>query len=292
MNSFAITDEVSRYQPQYCGLDTASYTSLATETAVGKAEAFAKKMVAELESANGCDSILQMSTMQSLLEDAGLTLADLLSSFFQVYTFDMSSDFGVDGTIPSTVAGAFIAGYGYNIYLADDFLAVPSTVYQYDYTTGKDTTDTFILGFDLSTGDSAVPYCYAHIPGSLDNNYRMDKWDGHLRITATTSETVNWTTKNTHKIYVLEIPSIGDGPGPMKLVGESENLADMTGYITGARFVGDKAYITANAWAEKETNEFVIVDLSVHSDPHVVGNLEVSSFGSSQTRLFASLSTV
>jgi hypothetical protein len=171
MNSFAITDEVSRYQPQYCGLDTASYTSLATETAVGKAQSFAKKMVAELESANGCDSILQMSTMQSLLEDAGLTLADLLSSFFQVYTFDMSSDFGVDGTIPSTVAGAFIAGYGYNIYLADDFLAVPSTVYQYDYTTGKDTTDTFILGFDLSTGDSAVPHCYAHIPGSLDNNY-------------------------------------------------------------------------------------------------------------------------
>jgi uncharacterized secreted protein with C-terminal beta-propeller domain len=109
----------------------------------------------------------------------------------------------------------------------------------------------------------------------------MDKWDGHLRITATTSETVNWTTKNTHKIYVLEIPSIGDGPGPMKLVGESENLADMTGYITGARFVGDKAYITANAWAEKETNEFVVVDLSVHSDPHIVGNLEVSSFGSS-----------
>jgi hypothetical protein len=252
-------------------------------------------MVAELESANGCDSILQMSTMQSLLEDAGLTLADLLSSFFQVYTFDMSSDLGIDGTMPTTVVGAFIAGDGYNIYLADDFLAVPSTVYQYEYT-DKGTTDTFILGFDLSTGDSAVPYCYAHIPGmdGLDNNYRMDKWDGHLRITATTPENEIWLIKNTPKIYVLEIPRIGDGPGPMKLVGESENLADNNSYITGARFVGDKAYITTNAdaWVEKETNEFVVVDLSVHSDPHVVGNLEVSSFGSSQTRLFASLSTV
>jgi uncharacterized secreted protein with C-terminal beta-propeller domain len=107
----------------------------------------------------------------------------------------------------------------------------------------------------------------------------MDKWDGHLRITATTPETDIWLTKNTPKIYVLEIPRIGDGPGPMKLVGESENLADNNSYITGARFVGDKAYITtnANAWAEKETNEFVVVDLSVHSDPHVVGNLGVSS---------------
>jgi DNA excision repair protein ERCC-4 len=219
--------------------------------------------------------------MRSSIEGSGLTGADILGRFVQVSTFDMSTDFSEDSSVPFTVAGAFTAGYVYSIYLADDFLAFPSNVYKYNYTSGTDSSSTFILGFDLSAEDRATPYCYGHIPGTLGNNYYMDKWDGHLRIASSdyfVVDTVNWTTVNANKVYVLKLPNLQEGPGKMSLVGETENLTDENGYISGVRYIEDKAYISAYNWLDGQNNPFIIVDLSDHKNPHVVGKLNTTGY--------------
>jgi hypothetical protein len=278
IDTYVFTNDLSRYQPQYCGLDSASYKELAAETATKQVESLAKQMVAELALENDCSRIFQISMMRSSIEGSGLTGADILGRFVQVAVFDASTDFSVEGVTPPAVAGAFTAGYGYSIYLADDFLAMPTSVYKYNYTSGTESLETFILGFDLSTKDRATPYCYGHIPGTLGNNYYMDKWDGHLRIAAydySIVDTVNWTVAYANKVHVFELPNIQDGPGKMTLVGETDLGDKEDGSISGVRFVEDKAYISVSSgWPEKD-NPFFIVDLSDHTDPNAFGRLDV-----------------
>ena len=48
------TNDLYRHQPQYCGLDSASYKELAAETARQQVASFAKQMVAKLDLVNVC----------------------------------------------------------------------------------------------------------------------------------------------------------------------------------------------------------------------------------------------
>lgn len=284
---FAFTDVLLRHQTQYCGLDNASYKELATKTATKQVESVAKQIVAELELFNNCSRIVQTFMMPKSADELDADIPEIgvdLLRFVQVTTFDMSSDFGVDDDIPLTVAGTFAAGisnsmYLDEIYLDNDFLAVPCDIYEYNYTTWNQTSsDTVIVGFDLSTEDGAIPYCYGVIPGTMDNSYRMDKWNGHLRITTShqsVEDAFNSTSTKIHKVYVLEIPSFEDGPGEMPIVGETDLSVDQDGYISGARFVNDKAYISTYPGYPEFNSQLAIVDLSDHVNPHVVGSLKV-----------------
>eukprot|EP00804_Cyclotella_cryptica_P003622 CCRYP_002229-RA/>CCRYP_002229-RA protein AED:0.36 eAED:0.36 QI:188/0.66/0.25/1/0.66/0.5/4/0/955 len=280
---FSFTEVLLRHQPQYCGLDNASYEELATKTAKKQVESVAKQLVAEIELINDCSRIVQTFMMQKSPDELDEDMPDIGADFlrfFQVSMFDMSSDFDVDSDSPLTVAGVFAPGisnslYLEQIYLDDDFLAVPSDVYT---NANMTSSNTFIVGFDLSTEDGAIPYCYGLIPGTLDNSYRMDKWDGHLRIVTSDQSDVaevNWTLTNVHKIYVLEIPRFEDGPGEMQIVGETILSADQDGYIDGSRFVQDVAFISTSPGNPELSSQFVIVDLLEHMDPHVAGSLKI-----------------
>lgn len=180
------TGDISRSQPQYCGLNTTAYIELAKSTAESQIASLAKQMVTELELVNDCSGIVQVSTMQdgSIDKMPDLTGSDfllgLLGSFIQLFTLDVSS---ADGDIPATVAGSFFPYHGYNLYLTDDFIALPSTIYHnYNSTTGSSDYSTFILGFGLSGDGNFKPFSYGHIPGEMHNLYRMDMKDGYLRI--------------------------------------------------------------------------------------------------------------
>lgn len=270
IDTTVFTEDLSRYQSQYCGLDSTSYKALAAEKATKQVESFAKQIFAELEVANDCSRIVQVSMMRSSIDESGLTWIDILGRFIQVSTFDSSLDVGADD-IPLTVVGAF-TGYGYSIYLADDFLAIPSNVFEFNYSYDVISLETFILGFDLSTTDHVTPYCYGHVPGALENNYYMDKSGDYLRIVVSEQSIVAYT----HKLYVLGFPSNQEGPGKMTLVGEIENLTDGNGIIPGVRFVEDKAYISAKTLVPERINQFYVVDLSDPKNPSVVGHLNVS----------------
>jgi hypothetical protein len=129
INSWAATEKFSRSEPQYCGLNTTAYIELARSTAESQIALLAKQMVTELKLVNDCSDIVQVSTMQdgSIDNAPGLTAPDfLLGSFIQVFTLDVSS---ADGDIPASVAGTFSPMYDYNLYLTDDFIALPLNIY-------------------------------------------------------------------------------------------------------------------------------------------------------------------
>ncbi|KAL7481161.1 hypothetical protein ACHAW6_006839 [Cyclotella cf. meneghiniana] len=204
--------DLSRSQSQYCGLDSQSYTDLAAENATASVQSLAKQIVADLELVNDCSRIFQLAMLRSSSDDSdtnmtNMKMVDILASFVQISSFVMTSDLSKGGDISVAIAGAFVPGYNWLVYLADDFLAVASD-------TTSSPSQTFLLGFDLSTKAGAVPFCYRQVPGNVDDNYLMDMWDGHLRVASTQFvyndfDYLNVTSVT--KIYVLEIPSTQGG---------------------------------------------------------------------------------
>ncbi|KAL7480963.1 hypothetical protein ACHAW6_006647 [Cyclotella cf. meneghiniana] len=269
MDTWVLVEDLSRSQSQYCGLDNQSYMERAAEIATANVQSFAERMVADLELVNDCSNIFQVSMLQSSSDESDASMADMntvniLGRFVQVSAFDMTSDLGEDGDISIAVSGAFTPGFGGPVYLADDFLAVPIDSYGYSS----------IFGFDLSTEAGAVPFCYGQVPGNIRDNYRIDMWDGHLRVATTNYVHSEGDRVSTHvtKMYVLEVPSIQGGPGMMSLVGEADISGDV---IHGTRFVNDKAYVYTSDWTGYN-GMFQSVDLSDHLNPQVAGNLAIN----------------
>jgi len=68
VNTYSFTDELYRYRPQYCGLNSTAYEALAKETALNATESFMEKMVKdlELELDGNCDGIFQVATSATI----------------------------------------------------------------------------------------------------------------------------------------------------------------------------------------------------------------------------------
>eukprot|EP00985_Skeletonema_marinoi_P007759 scaffold3453_cov230-Skeletonema_marinoi.AAC.11 len=67
VNTDSFTNELYRWRPQYCGLNSTAYEALAKETALNETESFMEKMVKDLdvELDGNCDSIFQVASIQS-----------------------------------------------------------------------------------------------------------------------------------------------------------------------------------------------------------------------------------
>ncbi|KAL7519355.1 hypothetical protein ACHAWX_006114 [Stephanocyclus meneghinianus] len=272
IDTWTLERDLSRSQSQYCGLDSQSYTDLAVENATASVQSLAKQIVTDLELVDDCSRIFQLAMLRSSSDDSdtnmtNMKMVDILGSFVHISSFDLTSDLSGGGDISVAIAGAFVPGYDWLVYLADDFLAVAID-------TTSSLSQTFLLGFDLSTKAGAVPFCYRQIPGNVDDNYLMDMWDGHLRVASTNFVYNDFDYLNVTsviKVYVLEIPSTQGCSGKMSLVGEVDISGDG---IAGTRFDRDKAYFSVVEWNAHD--HFLIVDLSDHLNPRVVGNLAIN----------------
>eukprot|EP01082_Thalassiosira_pseudonana_P014990 g13196.t1 g13196 contig8:137322-138090(-) len=114
----------------------------------------------------------------------------------------------------------------------------------------------YVLGFDI-TGAVAEPFAVGSVQGGLNGKYSMDKWNGHLRLSTQSFDT-NKTIHN--KIFVLRIPGQEVGSSVMQ------------------------AYVSA---AAGDSNLFIVMDLSDHTNPQVVG--EISSALSSSMSILQRL---
>ena len=218
------------------------------------------------ESANAIDDSSSGITDGNIMPD--LTGGNLLGQFVQITTFDMSADFGIDGIVSTEVSGAFLqGGYLSSLYVTEDFVAAISDVYMYDYHTGDYISKSFILGFDTTTG-IALPFSIGSVPGNMASQHVADVWDGHLHVATMEWNWTDFDVTISNKIFVLCLPGPQDEP-IMEVVGEME-LDDSS--IYGVCFFDDKCYAETDGLG----NPFIIVDLSDHTDPHSVGELEVS----------------
>ena len=105
----------------------------------------------------------------------------------------------------------------------------------------------------------------AAVPGHVLNQFSMDEYNGHFRIATTSGNT--WDSKNpsSNNVYVID-----EG---MKVVGKLEGLAKGES-IYSARFMGNRGYLVTF----KKIDPLFVVDLSVPTDPRVLGQLKIPGY--------------
>ena len=210
---------------------------------------------------------------------------DVIGTFVQLLSFNMSSDFNNDETAPTevgeifaNVGGAFSSGYLSSVYASQDFAATLSVGSKWNNATGMWDQSTFILGFDIS-GDAPKPFSYAEIPGSPLNQYSTDLYQGHLRVVTTeffwfeatsTSSTLN-------KIFVLKVPEADGSEGPqMILTGQTDHVGKPNEQVMSVRFMEAKCYVVTF----ERKDPFYVFNLTDPSKPTKIGELEIPGFSS------------
>lgn len=118
-----------------------------------------------------------------------------------------------------------------------------------------------------------TPGCSGRIPGTLNDNFSMDEYQGNLRVVTTTD---SWKTSEnttldgnrqirTNGLYILDMD--------LKIQGRIENLAEGE-EIKSARFLGDQGYFVTY----RNTDPLFSVDLSDPQKPEILGELKITGF--------------
>ncbi|KAL3761460.1 hypothetical protein ACHAWU_007419 [Discostella pseudostelligera] len=276
IDSSSLVYDLYRLSTKYCGLNSTEYKKLAMETASNnRTETFVESMLEELQlQLNGtCESIVQVSAMQSGDSTQDATNGNLLVAFMQVIRFDMASDF-IDGKVViSDVGGTLSSAWPY-VYATQDFLATITDGSYYNSTTSVWDAASFIIGFDISGDTTAAPkpFCFAEVSGSTSfGQYSVDLFDGHLRVLTSEYFWSETTSNTTSIISVLKVPPpMSDAGTEMLLTGEI-SLELTNDSVVGARFMEDWAFV------EPGVGPSHVYDLSNPSAPRDVGGLDTSS---------------
>jgi uncharacterized secreted protein with C-terminal beta-propeller domain len=106
------------------------------------------------------------------------------------------------------------------------------------------------------------------VPGYLLNQFSMDEYNNHFRITTTIPS--NWRTfaeeqKSTNNLYVLNMD--------LNIVGQLENLAPGE-QIYSTRFIGNRGYMVTF----RNIDPLFVIDLSDPTSPTVLGELKVTGY--------------
>ena len=105
----------------------------------------------------------------------------------------------------------------------------------------------------------------ASVPGRALNQFSMDESKGNFRIATTTGNTWDSQNPSTNNIYVLD--------SGMKQIGKIEGIAPGES-IYSVRFMGDRAYMVTF----KKIDPFFVIDLSVPTDPKILGKLKIPGY--------------
>lgn len=123
---------------------------------------------------------------------------------------------------------------------------------------------THILKFAIDNGKIKF-VAEGDIDGYINNQFSMDENGDTFRIATTTGNTWNIDKNTSNNLYVLN----------EKL----EEIGKITGFaqeekIYSVRYVGDKAYVVTF----KQTDPLFVIDLSVPSNPQILGELKLPGY--------------
>jgi uncharacterized secreted protein with C-terminal beta-propeller domain len=105
----------------------------------------------------------------------------------------------------------------------------------------------------------------AAVPGHVLNQFSMDEYNGYFRIATTSGNTWDRENPSSNNVYVID--------AGMKVVGKLEGLAKGES-IYSARFMGNRGYLVTF----KKIDPLFVVDLSVPTDPRVLGQLKIPGY--------------
>lgn len=162
---------------------------------------------------------------------------------------------------------------GWTVYATAESMYVAQASYWWSWGWDDSSLETHIHRFSLDAGD-AVYEASGSVEGWLLNQFSMDEYGGFLRVATTEWDwwwgTSDGTDVNGNGVYVM-----AESGGELSTVGSVTDLAPGE-MIYSARFDGDQGWLVTF----RQTDPLFALDLSVPTNPVVVGELEIPGFSS------------
>lgn len=154
-------------------------------------------------------------------------------------------------------------GAGEEIYSSEKNLYVTKSKFVRDEDMEGNKRTTEIYKFNLIDGKCKFQKTGA-VPGLILNQFSMSEDGEYFRIA--TTDNSSWEQENnTNNLYVLN--------SDLEIVGKLEGLAKGE-KIYSVRFMGDRAYMVTFV----ETDPLFVIDLSIPTDPKVLGELKIPGY--------------
>ncbi len=154
-------------------------------------------------------------------------------------------------------------GAGEYIYSSEKNMYIAKTNVVYEKGKFK-SANTHILKFALNNG-SIIFQTEVAVEGQINNQFSMDENGEYFRIATTTGDTLRINENTSNNIFVLnnKLEVIGKVTG----FGKEEK-------IYSVRYTEDKAYVVTY----KRTDPLFVIDLSVPSNPQILGELKIPGY--------------
>ncbi len=177
------------------------------------------------------------------------------------------------GEVDGELSGTGLMAAGWNLYASTDHLVIAQT--SWDWWWGGDDTalETHLHRFALE-GDGATYEGSGSVGGWLLNQFSMSEYDGHLRVATTDMNAWGWgwdgedRAEPANNVFVLEQTATG-----FTEVGHVGGIAPGE-TIQAVRFLGEKGFVVTY----EQIDPLFTLDLSVPSDPRIIGELELPGF--------------
>jgi len=275
INTWQFSEGIYRSHPDYCGMNSSQYVTVAAEKALNKTDDFAHQLLDELQLQleGTCEDLFQIAALQSGDNEDDSIGGQVLQNIVLISSFNMAAD-----EVETHTSGAFSSGYLSSVYASQDFAAAMNVGSNYNSLTNSWDQSTFILGFDLS-GELPMPFAFAEVPGSPLNQYSSDYYNGNFRIVTTQTQwswnSVDSESRTTNILYILGVPGDQEG-AEMPVIGKTKHLGKPNESVFAVRLIKDKAYVVTF----ERTDPFYIIDLSNAAIPEMIGELQIPGFSS------------
>ncbi|MCK9593615.1 MAG: beta-propeller domain-containing protein [Methanoregula sp.] len=130
----------------------------------------------------------------------------------------------------------------------------------------QETDQTTTVVHKIAIKDGAFTYiAKGEVPGTLDNQFSMDEFNGNLRLATTSSVYTRSGQYTYNNVYVLD--------GNMATIGSLTHIAEQES-IYSTRFIGDRLYMVTF----KRIDPFFVIDLSTPQSPQILGKLKIPGY--------------
>lgn len=160
---------------------------------------------------------------------------------------------------------------GWTVYASEDNLYVAQPSWWWWWGFGDLDMQTYIHKFVLDPDSEPTYVATGAVDGWVYDQFSMSEWDDHLRVTTTDIDWWWWTgdSEGGNNVFVLE----DDGLGSLDVVGEVTGIAPGE-QIYATRMMEDKGYMVTY----EQVDPLFTLDLSDHTNPRVVGELEIPGY--------------
>ncbi|XMB87435.1 beta-propeller domain-containing protein [Mycoplasmatota bacterium WC44] len=184
--------------------------------------------------------------------------------------YNFTNIYGIDLDSEEVDVESILGGSSHNLYVSNESIYTVDQRYYFmpmieGIVRNESVNEvvTTISRFSIE-GNKVVLSASGEVKGNPLNQFSMDEYDGHFRITTTSG----WGEEANNRLYVLD--------ENLTIVSELDKLGKPGERLQSTRFMGDIAYLVTFM----QTDPFYVVDLQDPTNPMILGELEITGFSS------------